>query len=343
MRLLVTGGAGFIGSSFIRYMLAQREDVEIINFDKLTYAGNIERLADISSNERHQFVHADICDGEVVNEFFSAVRFDALVNFAAETHVDRSIEDASPFVRTNVLGTQCLLDAALRTGLPRFVQISTDEVYGSAADGESFTEISPLKPRNPYAASKAGADHLVTAYVNTYGMPAIILRCSNNYGPFQFPEKLIPLVIANALADRPIPVYGDGQQERDWLFVQDYCRAIALVLESGQPGVTYNVSAGEPRKNLDVVRSVLKKLGKLESLIEHVQDRLGHDRRYSLDSSKIRRELGWAPQIGFEEGLRRTVESYRSHRSWLQRVRSRSSGKFSERHYVHREQTFIPQ
>jgi dTDP-glucose 4,6-dehydratase len=323
-------------------MLATREDVEIINFDKLTYAGNIERLANITSDERHQFVQADICDGEVVKEFFSAVRFDALVNFAAETHVDRSIQDASPFVRTNVVGTQSLLEAALRVRLPRFVQISTDEVYGSAFAGESFTEAAPLNPRNPYAASKAGADHLVRAYVNTYGFPAIILRCSNNYGPFQFPEKLIPLIIANAQEDKPIPVYGDGQQERDWLFVEDYCRAIALALEKAEAGTIYNVSGGKPQRNLDVVRTILRQLGKPDSLIEHVQDRLGHDRRYALDSSKIQRELGWMRQTNFEEGIQKTVEWYRANPAWLQRLRCNEFRKNCDRQYMRREETLSP-
>jgi dTDP-glucose 4,6-dehydratase len=340
LRLLVTGGAGFIGSNFVRHFLATRKDVEIVNFDKLTYAGNPENLADISSDPRYQFVRGDIADREIVNEILSAVRFDALVNFAAETHVDRSIEDASPFLQTNILGTHCLLEAARRTHLQRFVQISTDEVYGSAPANESFTEHALLDPRSPYAASKASADHLVTAYANTYGVSAVILRCTNNYGPFQFPEKLIPLMIANAREDKPLPVYGDGMQERDWLFVEDYCRAIALAVEKAKAGEVYNVSAGDPQSNLNVVRTILRYLGKPENLIHYVQDRPGHDRRYALDSSKIHRELGWAPGISFDEGIRRTIEWYCSEGSWLDHARSGEYRKYYDRHYTQRDKTF---
>jgi len=339
LKVLVTGGAGFIGSNFIRHLLSARNDVEVTNFDKLTYAGNPESLADISSNPRYSFVRGDVCDARAVDHVFQ-MGLAAVVNFAAETHVDRSIEDASPFLHTNILGTQCLLEAARRHRLPRFIHISTDEVYGSAPAGSSFTEETPLDPRSPYAASKASADHLVSASVNTFGISAVVLRCTNNYGPFQFPEKLIPLMIANAREDKSLPVYGDGLQERDWLFVEDYCRAIAVVLEQGKIGSVYNVSAGSPQPNLKIVRTILAHLGKPESLIKYVQDRPGHDRRYALDSSKIQRELGWKPQVSFEEGIRRTIDWYVQNNAWLEHARSGEYLKYYERHYVRRAETF---
>ena len=339
MRVLVTGGAGFIGSNFVRHLLNSRSDVEIINFDKLTYAGNPESLTDIASNPRYSFVRGDVAERQEVEEVFSC-GLDAVVNFAAETHVDRSIEDASPFLRTNILGTQTLLEAARRFHLPRFIHISTDEVYGSAPKDVSFTEDAPLDPRSPYAASKAAADHLVSASANTYGISAVVLRCTNNYGPYQFPEKLIPLMIANAWEDRPLPIYGDGMQERDWLFVGDYCRAIALALEKAKPGTIYNVSAGMPQPNLKIVRTILSHLKKPESLIKYVQDRPGHDRRYALDSSKIRHELAWQPEVSFEEGLRKTVEWYETNTIWLANARSGEYLKYYERHYVNRTETF---
>jgi dTDP-glucose 4,6-dehydratase len=339
LKLLVTGGAGFIGSNFIRNALTTRRDIHIVNFDKLSYAGNPESLNDLASDPRYDFVRGDISDSADVAEVFKR-KFDALINFAAETHVDRSIEDASPFVRTNIAGTQCLLEASRGAGLPRFIHISTDEVYGSAPAGTSFTETTILDPRSPYAASKASADHFVTAYANTYGVSAIILRCTNNYGPFQFPEKLIPLMIANAQEDRSLPIYGDGMQERDWLFVEDYCRTIILALEKGKTGEVYNVSAGDPQPNLKVVRTILKYLGKPESLMQYVKDRPGHDRRYALDSSKIRRELGWQPQVSFEEGIRRTIDWYRSNSSWLEHARSGEYRNYYDRHYTNRSETF---
>ena len=339
MKVLVTGGAGFIGSNFIRHLLSSRNDVEVINFDKLTYAGNPESLADISSNPRYCLVRGDVCDARAVDHVFQ-MGLAAVVNFAAETHVDRSIEDASPFLHTNILGTQCLLEAARRHRLPRLIHISTDEVYGSAPAGSSFTEETHLDPRSPYAASKASADHLVSASVNTFGISAVVLRCTNNYGPFQFPEKLIPLMIANAREDKSLPVYGDGLQERDWLFVEDYCRAIAVVLEQGKIGSIYNVSAGSPQPNLKIVRTILAHLGKPESLIKYVQDRPGHDRRYALDSSKIQRELGWKPQVSFEEGIRRTIDWYVQNNAWLEHARSGEYLKYYERHYVRRAETF---
>ncbi len=339
MKILVTGGAGFIGSNFIRYLLLTRNDLEVINFDKLTYAGNPESLSDVVANPRYSFIRGDIADVHAVTEVFQE-GLDAVINFAAETHVDRSIEDASPFLMTNIFGTQCLLNAARTFRLKRFIHISTDEVYGSAPAGASFTEEAHLDPRSPYAASKASADHFVSAYANTFGISAVILRCTNNYGPFQFPEKLIPLMIANAREDKELPIYGDGLQERDWLFVEDYCRAIALALEKAKPGSLYNVSAGLPQPNLKIVRTILAHLGKPDSLIKYVKDRPGHDRRYALDSSRMRRELGWKPQVSFEEGIRRTIDWYVQNTAWLEHARSGEYLKYYERHYVHRAETF---
>lgn len=339
MKVLVTGGAGFIGANFVRFLLNSRRDVEVVNFDKLTYAGNPENLADVAQNQRYTFVRGDITDRTAVTELFRR-EFDAVVHFAAETHVDRSIEDASPFLSTNILGTHCLLEAA--RGFPgiRFIHISTDEVYGSASAGAAFTETAPLDPRSPYAASKASAEHFVTAYANTHRVNSVILRCTNNFGPFQFPEKLLPLMIANASEDKPLPIYGDGMQERDWLFVEDYCRAIALALEKAAPGSLYNVSSGESQPNLKIVRTILRFLGKSDSLIQYVQDRPGHDRRYALDSSKIRRELGWSPLLSFEDGLRKTIEWYRAHAAWLAHARSGEYREYYQRHYDRRAETF---
>jgi dTDP-glucose 4,6-dehydratase len=339
LKLLVTGGAGFIGSNFIRHAFHTRRDIHIVNFDKLTYAGNPESLSDLASDSRYHFVLGDIADPVLVADLFNR-GFDAVINFAAETHVDRSIDDPSPFLRTNVAGTQCLLEAARAAKLPRFIHISTDEVYGSAPAGASFTEETILDPRSPYAASKASADHFVTAYANTYGVSAVILRCTNNYGPFQFPEKLVPLMIANAQENKALPIYGDGMQERDWLFVEDYCRAILLALEKGKAGEVYNVSAGAPQPNLKIVKTILKHLGKPESLMQYVKDRPGHDRRYALDSSKIQRELGWQPQVLFEDGIRRTIDWYSSNPSWLEHTRSGEYRNYYDRHYTHRSETF---
>ncbi len=338
MRLLVTGGAGFIGSNFIRYVLARRDDMEIVNFDKLTYAGNPENLAEVADHSRYHFVRGDIADARAVSEVLAG-GFDAVVNFAAETHVDRSIEDASPFLRTNVMGTHVLLEGARDCRLPLFVHISTDEVYGSAAPGQSFREDAPLNPKSPYAASKAAADHLVAAYAHTYRLPVIILRCTNNYGPGQFPEKLIPLMIANASEDKPLPVYGDGLHERDWLYVEDYCRAIECVLERGKPDEVYNVSSGSPQPNLKVVKTILQLLGKSESLLRFVEDRPGHDRRYALDSTKIRQKLGWQPEVTFEEGIRKTIAWYQGNALWLERTRSGQYRQYYERHYTRRSET----
>jgi dTDP-glucose 4,6-dehydratase len=339
LKLLVTGGAGFIGSNFVRFLLHARRDVEIFNFDKLTYAGNPESLADVAHDPRYHFIRGDIDDSKAVSELFGR-GFDVVIHFAAETHVDRSIEDASPFLKTNIFGTQCLLEAARAFSNIRFIHISTDEVYGSAPTGATFKEETRLDPRSPYAASKASAEHFVTAYANTYGISSVILRCTNNFGPFQFPEKLIPLMIANASENKPLPIYGDGLQERDWLFVEDYCRAIALALEKAKPASIYNVSSGVSQPNLKIVRIILQILGKPDSLIQYVQDRPGHDRRYALDSSKIQRELGWTPLVSFEDGIRKTIEWYCANSEWLDHARSGEYRNYYERHYDRRSETF---
>jgi len=339
MKILVTGGAGFIGSNFVRYSLAQDNGFEVFNLDKLTYAGNLENLADIDSSpqfeSRYAFLRGDVVGAEGIPALREN-RFDAIVNFAAETHVDRSIECAEPFLHTNVLGTHALLEACRRYRIERFLQISTDEVYGSAPEGVCFTEDAPLRPSSPYAASKAAADFLVLSYVRTYKLPAMVLRCSNNYGPYQFPEKLIPLMIANALENKPLPVYGDGLQVRDWIHVEDHCRAICEVLLKGCPGEIYNVGAGAHRTNLEVVRTLLRTLGNDDSLITFVEDRPGHDRRYALDSAKLRTELGWCPLYTFEEGLEMSVLWYRSHEKWLAGCRTGSYRDYYQRHYVDR-------
>lgn len=342
MRLLVTGGAGFIGSNFIRYVLAEHPDVEVTNLDKLTYAGNLENLADLVEirqyEGRYRFIRGDIADGDTVEQ---VVRqgFHAIINFAAESHVDRSIENASPFLRTNILGTHVLVEAARRHGIPRFLQISTDEVYGSAPEGVTFSESAPLCPSNPYAASKAAADLLVLSYIHTYELPAVVMRSCNNYGPFQFPEKLIPLMIANALESKPLPVYGDGLNVRGWIHVEDHCRAIYRTLTKGRLGEVYNVEGSAERTNLDVVRTLLRLLGRPESLITFVEDRPGHDRRYALESTKIRTELGWKPCHTFEEGLERTVGWYQRHGKWLTGRRSGDYKDYYRRNYTDRSQT----
>lgn len=333
MKLLVTGGCGFIGSNFVLHMLASYPDVSIINMDLLTYAGNLENLQDAEPyGERHRFVRGDITDRELVRSFMHE-RPDAVVNFAAESHVDRSILDASAFVKTNVLGTQVLLDVCREFGIGRFLQISTDEVYGSLGPEGAFTEANNLAPNSPYAASKAAADLLVRSYHKTFGLDAIITRCSNNYGPYQFPEKLIPLMISNALQDRELPVYGDGLNVRDWIYVQDHCRAIDLVLRNGAAGEIYNVGGRCECCNIDVVRYILRRLGKSESLIRLVQDRPGHDRRYAIDCSKLEERLGWRPLVGFEEGMNQTISWYIEHEAWWQRIKSGEYMKYYETWY----------
>ena len=321
-RILVTGGCGFIGANFVRFQLETYPDVAITNLDALTYAGNPDNLAGLEAEPRYRFVLGDVADRSFVFDLL-AEGFDAVVHFAAESHVDRSIDDATPFLRTNVVGTQCLLDAARAAGTPRFVHVSTDEVYGTLApDDPPFTERTPLAPNSPYAASKAGADLLVRAAHHTHGMDIVITRCSNNYGPYQFPEKLIPLFITNALADRPLPVYGDGRQVRDWIHVSDHCRGVDAALRRGRPGAVYNFGGRCERFNLDVTRAVLALTGKPETLIRHVTDRPGHDRRYAVDCSLAEAELGWRPLVPFETGLAETVAWYRDHPEWVERIRS---------------------
>lgn len=331
-RILVTGGAGFIGSNFIRYML-ERHSYSIINLDALTYCGNLENLRDVEDHPRYTFIRGSITDRELVNRIIQDV--DAVINFAAESHVDRSIQDPEIFIKTNVLGTQTLLEASRREGIERFIQISTDEVYGSAETGY-FTEETPLAPNSPYSASKAAADLMVRAYHRTYGLPVNITRCSNNYGPYQFPEKLIPLMITNALEDRPLPVYGDGMNVRDWLHVEDHCSAIDLVLHHGRDGEVYNIGGNNERRNIDIVRLILRELGKDESLIRFVEDRPGHDRRYAIDATRIRNELGWKPRYSFREGIRETINWYIRNRKWWENIKSGEYLRYYERMYGHR-------
>jgi dTDP-glucose 4,6-dehydratase len=330
--VLVTGGCGFIGSNFVRFLLETAPDVRVLNYDCLTYAGNLANLADLTGHPRYRFIRGDIADHEQVR---AALDLDvqAVFNFAAESHVDRSIHDASPFVRTNVLGTQVLLDAAREFGIERYVQISTDEVYGSLGTQGAFQEETPLAPSSPYAASKAAADLLVRSYVHTFQTPALITRCSNNYGPFQFPEKLIPLFITNLLRDEPVPVYGDGLNVRDWIHVRDHCAAIALVWRKGRIGEIYNIGGCCERTNLELTHTLLDVMGKPRSLVRFVKDRPGHDRRYALDCSKIERELGWRPHIGFEEGIRETVHWYIDHTDWVAHIRDGEYRQYYARQY----------
>lgn len=334
--ILVTGGAGFIGSNFVRQVLEAHPEYLIVNFDGLTYAGNLENLEEIEDNPKYRFVKGDICDRATVESTVKEHAIDVIINFAAESHVDRSIMGAAVFLETNVGGTNVLLEIAKEHRINRFVQISTDEVYGSLGSTGKFTEQSPLHPNSPYAASKAAADLLALAYHHTYGTPVIITRCSNNYGPYQFPEKLIPLMIANALSNKPLPVYGDGQNVRDWLHVRDHCTAIDLVLHKGKPGEVYNIGGNNEWKNIDLVKLILKKLGKPESLITFVKDRPGHDRRYAIDPSKTQRELGWAPNYTFEQGLTETVDWYLSHEPWWRRIISGEYQQYYKKMYEER-------
>lgn len=313
MKCLVTGGCGFIGSEFIRQGLRDNPDVKILNVDLLTYAGNPENLHDVESDPRYSFVKGDIADPALMNDLIDGT-YDLVVNFAAESHVDRSIEDASEFLRTNVVGTQVLLDAARRAKVGRFVQVGTDEVYGSLGPVGAFTEITPLSPRSPYSASKAAADHLVMAAYHTHKMNTVITRCSNNYGPYQFPEKLIPLTILNALDDKDIPVYGDGLYVRDWIHVEDHSRGVWTAAQKGRSGAVYNLGGDSEKPNLEVVRLILEFTGKPDRLIRHVEDRKGHDRRYAMDFSLTKEELGWTPKVVFETGLRDTVKWYKENR-----------------------------
>jgi len=348
---LVTGGAGFIGSNFIHYLLNKHDDILVVNVDKLTYAGNLENLKAVVDDKRHVFVQADICDAEVMQRLFEQYTIDYVVNFAAESHVDRSITDPDVFVRTNVMGTLNLLNLAksawktgddtYREGV-KFQQVSTDEVYGSLGPDGFFTEITPLDPHSPYSASKASADLLVKAYGDTYKLPVTTTRCSNNYGPYQFPEKLIPLMINNCLNKQSLPVYGDGMQIRDWLYVEDHCKAIDLVLQKGRSGEVYNVGGHNEQPNIAIVKSIIAYVSEKvdpsidESLVKHVTDRKGHDRRYGIDPSKIREELGWEPETMFAEGIKKTIDWYLENRQWMEHVTSGSYQHYYQEMYANR-------
>ncbi|KUP23935.1 dTDP-glucose 4,6-dehydratase [Paenibacillus sp. DMB5] len=332
MKLLVTGGAGFIGSNFVIYMLQQHPDYKIINVDALTYAGNLENLKSVEGNPNYIFVKADITDVAAMDALIGQ-GVDVVVNFAAESHVDRSILEPDVFVKTNVLGTQVLLDAAKKYSVTKFVQVSTDEVYGTLGATGLFTEETPLTPNSPYSASKAGGDLLVRAYHETFGLPVNITRCSNNYGPYQFPEKLIPLMISRALNDGALPIYGDGLNIRDWLYVEDHCSAIDLVIHNGVIGEVYNIGGNNERTNMHIVKTILEELGKPESLITYVQDRPGHDRRYGIDPTKITNELGWKPKHTFETGIKETIQWYLNNKEWWTRIQSGEYQKYAALQY----------
>ena len=339
MNIIVTGGAGFIGSNFVFHMRKAHPEYDIIALDSLTYAGNLETLAPVMEEDHFTFVRCDITDREGVRKVFEEHHPDVVVNFAAESHVDRSIEDPGVFLRTNILGTQVLMDACREFGIQRFHQVGTDEVYGDLPLDRPdlfFTEDLPLQASSPYSASKASADLLAMAYHRTYGLPVTISRCSNNYGPYQFPEKLIPLMIANALADKPLPVYGTGENVRDWLYVEDHCRAIDMILENGKVGEVYNIGGHNERSNLDVVKTILKQLGKPESLITFVGDRKGHDLRYAIDPSKIHGELGWLPETKFDDGIRQTIDWYLNNESWWKNIISGDYMEYYEKMYGNR-------
>ena len=339
MKILITGGAGFIGSNFIYYMLSAHPEDTLLCVDKLTYAGNLSTLEEALKSPSFQFFKADICDRAAIYAIFEAERPDAVVHFAAESHVDRSIEDPEVFLRTNILGTQVLMDACLKFGTKRFHQVSTDEVYGDLPLDRPdllFTEETPIRASSPYSASKASADLLVGAYHRTYGLNATISRCSNNYGPYHFPEKLIPLMIVSSLADKPLPVYGAGLNVRDWLYVEDHCRAIDLILRHGRMGEVYNIGGHNEMRNIDIVKLICKHLGKPESLITYVTDRKGHDLRYAIDPTKIHRELGWLPETKFADGLKKTIDWYLQNRSWWENILSGEYRDYYERMYANR-------
>lgn len=335
MRILVTGGAGFIGSNFIRLVLKGRPDYSIVNYDKLTYAGNLANLESVASNPNYRFVKGDICDATAVQAAMQGC--DAVVHFAAESHVDRSIYAPAPVIQTNVTGTFILLEVARKISVSRFVHVSTDEVYGDIPQGIFADEDSPLQPSSPYSASKAGSDLLVRSYVRTYSFPALITRSSNNYGPYQFPEKFLSLMITNALDDKPLPVYGDGKQQRDWLHVEDNCRGILTVLEKGKIGETYNIGGPDVEENLTMVRRILQLTGNSESLLSYVTDRPGHDRRYALNCKKIETQLGWRPQISLEDGLRETIAWYKANRRWLESILAGEYFSYYEKYYENRD------
>ncbi len=336
MNLLVTGGAGFIGSNFINHILSKRDDYFIVNLDKLTYAGNLENLKPVEGKKNYRFVKGDVANNELVDYLFRRFEIKFVVNFAAESHVDRSILGSEIFYRTNVIGTTVLLEAARRYHVEKFLQVSTDEVYGSLGPTGVFSEQTPLSPNSPYSSSKAAADMAALAFHHTYGLPVVITRCSNNYGPLQFPEKLIPLMIINALNDKKLPVYGDGLNVRDWIYVIDHNKAVELVLEKGKVGEVYNVGASCELKNIEIVKLILKKLGKSEDLIEFVKDRPGHDRRYAIDSSKIQNELGWKPEFNFENALDDTIDWYLQNKNWWARIISGEYQNYYNEQYGHR-------
>jgi dTDP-glucose 4,6-dehydratase len=335
MKIVVTGGAGFIGSNFIRHLLSVRSDYRIVNYDKLTYAGNLANLEAIAENPNYLFVKGDICDAAAVEAAMNGC--DAIVHFAAESHVDRSIYQPAPVIETNITGTFVLLQVARTLRVERFVHISTDEVYGDIHPGTTAAEDSPLRPSSPYSASKAGSDLLVQSYVRTYGFPAIITRSSNNYGPNQFPEKFLPLMITNALEGKALPIYGDGKQQRDWLHVEDNCRGILTVLERGRAGEVYNIGGGDVEENIVIARRVLGLMGKSEALLSYVKDRPGHDRRYALDCRKIGEHLGWKPTVSLDEGLRETIEWYTNNAAWLDGVRGGAYRAYYEKYYTNRD------
>ena len=330
-RILVTGGAGFIGSNFIRYMVNKYSEYEIINLDDLTYCGNLENLKDIENKDNYSFAKGNICDKAVVDELVE--KSDYVINFAAESHVDRSISDPEIFIKSNVLGTQVLLNAAKQYGVEKYIQISTDEVYGSLGKTGYFKETTPLQPNSPYSASKASGDLITRSYGETFGLPINITRCSNNYGPFQFPEKLIPLMISNALEDKKLPVYGDGKNVRDWLHVYDHCQAIDLVLHDGKLGEVYNIGGNNEKQNIEIVKLILSQLDKDESLIEFVTDRLGHDRRYAIDSNKIQNDLGWSPKYSFDVGIEQTIQWYLDNQNWTNQIKSGEYKEYYEKMY----------
>ena len=339
MKILVTGGAGFIGGNFVHHMVNKYPDYEIVNLDLLTYAGNLETLKPVEDKPNYKFVKGDIADREFIMDLFEKEKFDIVVNFAAESHVDRSIENPEVFLDTNIKGTAVMMDACRKYGIQRYHQVSTDEVYGDLPLDRPdlfFTEETPIHTSSPYSSSKAGADLLVLAYHRTYGLPVTISRCSNNYGPYHFPEKLIPLMIANALADKPLPVYGEGLNVRDWLYVEDHCRAIDLIIHKGRVGEVYNVGGHNEMKNIDIVKIICKELGKPESLITHVTDRKGHDMRYAIDPTKIHNELGWLPETKFEDGIKKTIQWYLDNKEWWETIISGEYQNYYEKMYGNR-------
>jgi len=335
-KILVTGGAGFIGSNFIRYILSKRTDLFILNLDKLTYAGNLENLVDVENHPNYKFVKGDITNNELIDYLFKKYSFEYVINFAAESHVDRSILGSEIFYITNVVGTNVLLEASKRYGVEKFVQISTDEVYGSLGPTGLFTEETPLSPNSPYSSSKAAADLMALSFHHTFGLPVVITRCSNNYGPYQFPEKLIPLMIINTLNNKKLPVYGDGLNVRDWIYVLDHNKAVELVLERGRVGNVYNIGASCEMKNIDIVKLILRKMNKSEDLIEFVKDRPGHDKRYAIDSSKIQNELGWKPAFNFETAIQSTIDWYLTNNAWWEKIISGEYQKYYDIQYGNR-------